>query len=82
MVHDPALTAGVVIRTAEPPPRMGFRISAQPGPHRRVGVSRCRRCRLASLGGAVLPGHRAREPFTDPHHRDEVVNGCAPGGRA
>ena len=35
-----------------------------------------------SLSSAVLPGHAAGEPFTDPQHALEVTNGCAPAFRA
>ena len=38
--------------------------------------------RLVSLGGAVLPGHAAGEPFADPQHALEVTNGCPPAFRA
>jgi hypothetical protein len=35
-----------------------------------------------ALGGAVLPGHPAGEPFADPQHALEVTNGCPPAFRA
>ena len=41
-----------------------------------------RRGGLVALGGSVLPGHPAGEPFTHPHHGDEVVHGRPPACRA
>jgi hypothetical protein len=35
-----------------------------------------------ALGGAVLPGDAAGEPFADPQHALEVMNGCPPAFRA
>lgn len=35
-----------------------------------------------ALGSAVLPGHPAGEPFTDPQHALEVTNGCPSAFRA
>jgi len=35
-----------------------------------------------SLGGSVLPGHAAGEPFTDTQHPLEVSNGRPPAFRA
>jgi hypothetical protein len=29
-----------------------------------------------TLGGAVLPGNAAGEPFADPQHPLQVTNGC------
>jgi serine/threonine protein kinase len=43
VVHSPALAAGIVIRTAETPTRMRFRIGAKPRPQRGVRVGRLRR---------------------------------------
>jgi hypothetical protein len=37
---------------------------------------------FTALRAPVLPGHPAREPFTDRHRRDEVVHGRAPTFRA
>ena len=34
---------------------------------------------VVSLGGAVLPGHPASEPFADPQHPLQVTNGRPPG---
>lgn len=41
MVDDPAFTAGVVIRGAEPAARVILGVGAQPVPQRSVGVIRC-----------------------------------------
>jgi hypothetical protein len=35
-----------------------------------------------SLGGAVLPGNPAGEPFTDPQRSLELVHGSPPAFRA
>jgi hypothetical protein len=35
-----------------------------------------------ALGGAVLPGDAAGEPFADPECVLEVTNGCPPAFRA
>ena len=64
------------------PSGMGFGVVPQPLPQRRVRISRRAVGWLVSLGGSVLPGHPAGEPFTDSHHIDEVVDGCSPACRA
>ena len=64
------------------PPGMGFGVVAQPLPQRGVRVGRCLAGWLVALGCSVLPGHSAGEPFTHPHHGDEVVHGRAPACRA
>ena len=82
VIDDPALTAGIVIGRPEPAARMVLGVGAQPGPQRRIRIVRRRRGGLVALGGAVLPGHAAGEPFTDPQHPLEVTNGRPPAFRA
>ena len=82
VIDMPALTAGIVIGGPKPAARMILGLCAQPGPQDRIGVGRCRRGGLVSLGGAVLPGDAAGEPFTDPQHPLEVVYGHPPAFRA
>jgi hypothetical protein len=53
-------------------------VGAPPLPQRRVWIIRRGQDRLVSLGGAVLPGDRAGEPFADPRHPLEVVHGRCP----
>ena len=48
----------------------------------RIRILRCGRGGFVALGGAVLPGHAAGEPFADPQHALEVTNGCPPAFRA
>ena len=38
--------------------------------------------RFVALGGAMLPGHAAGEPFAEPQHLLEVTNGGPPTFRA
>jgi hypothetical protein len=82
VVDCPAFRAGVVIRGSKPPPRMITGVLAKPGPQRRIRIVRHGRHRLAVLGGVVLPGHAASEPFADPQHALKVTNGCPPALRA
>jgi hypothetical protein len=44
-------------------------------------LGRVRR-RFMSLRSAVLPGDAAGEPFTDPQHSLEMMNGRSPAFRA
>jgi len=82
VIGMPALTAGIVIGGPKSTARMILGVGAQPAPQGRIGVGRCGRGGLVSLGGAVLPGDSAGEPFTDPQHPLEVVYGRPPGFRA
>jgi len=82
MIHLPALATGIVIRGPKPPPGMLFGVLAQPRPQRGVGIPWGRRRQFVALSGAVLPGHAAGEPFTDPQHPLEMTNGCPPAFRA
>jgi len=56
--------------------------TGQASPQRRIRIVRSGRDRLVALGGAVLPGHAAGEPFADPQHVLEVTNGRPPAFRA
>jgi hypothetical protein len=82
VIDCPALAAGVVIGGPEPTARMIAGVGTQPSPQRRIRVGWCRRGGLVSLGGAVLPGDAAGEPFTDPQDPLEVVYGRPPALRA
>lgn len=82
VIDDPALATGVVIGGPEPAARMIFRVLAQPGPQGSVRMVRSDRDGLMTLGGAVLPGHPAGEPFTDPQHPLQMTNGRPPAFRA
>jgi len=82
VIDDPALSTGVVVCGPEPPAGMILGVVAQPVPQRGVRVLRCRRGGFVALGGAVLPGHAAGEPFADPQHVLEVTNGRPPAFRA
>ena len=82
MIDHPALTAGIVIRRPESAAGMLLDILAQPSPQGRVRIVRRSRDGLMALSGAVLPGHAAGEPLTDPQHPLEVVNGRPPALRA
>ena len=71
MIGGPESTAGMILG-----------VVAKPGPQRRIRVLRGRRGGFVALGGAVLPGHAAGEPFADPQHTLEMTNGCPPAFRA
>ena len=81
VVHGPALAAGVVVGAAESPPRDASSRTPQP-PRSAASGSAGVDARAVALGGAVLPGHPAGEPLTDPITVDQVVNGCPPAFRA
>ena len=57
-------------------------VVAQPGPQCGIGILAVVAHRLVALGRAVLPGHAAGEPFTNPQHPLEVTNGRPPAFRA
>ena len=82
VIHLPAFTTGIVIRGPKPPPGMVLGVLAQPHPQSGVGILWGRRRRFVALGGAMLPGHAAGEPFADPQHPLEVANGCPSTFRA
>jgi len=82
VIDDPALGAGIVVGGAEPSPRVVLCVVAQPSPQRGTWIIGCYRDGLMTLGGAVLPGDAAGEPFADPQHALEVMNGCPPAFRA
>ena len=83
VINDPPFGAGVVIGGPKRPPWMVLGVLAQPSPATRhqdpAGVVDSG---FVPLGGAVLPGHPAGEPFTDPQHPLEVTNGRPPAFRA
>jgi hypothetical protein len=68
VIDHPALTAGIVIRRPESAAGMLLGILTQPSPQGRVRIVRRSRDGLMALSGAVLPGHAAGEPLTDPQH--------------
>ena len=82
VIDCPAFGAGVVIGRSEPSPWVVLGVGAKPGPQRRIRVLQRVRDRLVSLGGTVLPGDAAGEPFADPQHVLKVTNGCPPAFRA
>ena len=82
VIDDPPLTAGVMVGGPESAPRMILGVGAKPGPQGRVRILRRSRVGLVALSAAVLPGHPAGEPFTDPQHPLEVTNGRPPAFRA
>lgn len=82
VIHMPALTAGIVISGPKPAPRMVFGVTTQPGSQGGVGVLIGRAGGFVALGGAMLPGDAAGEPFADPQHPLQVTNGCPPALRA
>jgi hypothetical protein len=65
-------SSGVVVGVAEPAPRMILGPRWSPVPQRGVRIGWCRRRGRPWLGGSVLPGHAAGEPFTHAHHADGV----------
>ena len=76
LIDCPAFGAGVVIGGSKPPPRMILGTGAKPGPQRCIRILGRGRGWFVSLGGALLPGHAAAEPFADPQHALEVADGC------
>jgi hypothetical protein len=82
VIDCPAPGAGVVIGGSEPTSWVVPGVLAEPVPQGRIRIVRGGRDRLVSLGGAVLPGHAAGEPFADPQHALEVTNGRPPTRRA
>jgi len=74
--------AGVVVGGPEPSARMVLRVGTQPVPQRGVRIGWCCCGGFVALGGTVLPGDAAGEPFTDPQHTLEMTNGSPPAFRA
>lgn len=82
VIGYPAVGAGVVVGGPESTAGMVLGVLAQPRPQRGVGIPWGRRRRFVALSGAMLPGHAAGEPFTDPQHPLEMTNGSSPVFRA
>lgn len=82
VIDDPAFTAGIVVGRPETTARMVLGVLAQPVPQGGVRILRSARDRFVALGGAVLPGDAAGEPFADPQYPLEVVNSRPPATRA
>ena len=82
VIHCPAFGAGVVVGGPEPSARMVLRVGTQPVPQRGVRIGWCCCGGFVALGGTVLPGDAAGEPFTDPQHTLEMTNGSPPAFRA
>lgn len=74
VIDMPAFTAGIVIGGAKAAAGIVFGVAAQPGPQLGVGVLRGGAGGFVALGGAMLPGHAAGEPFADPQHGRSVDN--------
>jgi hypothetical protein len=73
---------GLLYGLPEPPARVLLRVVTEPSPQPGVRIGQGLAGGLMALGGPVLPGHPAGEPFTHTHHRDEVVDGRPPACRA
>ena len=82
VIDCPAFRAGVVIRGSEPTPWVVLGVLAKPVTQRRIRIVRGGRDWLVALGGAVLPGDAAGEPFADPQHALKVTYGRPPAFRA
>jgi hypothetical protein len=82
VVDIPAVGAGGMVGPAKPPAGMLFGPQAQPRPQSGVRVTQRLAGPAVTLGGAVLPGGPAGEPFTDPQDPLEVVYGRPPAFRA
>ena len=78
VVHCRVLAAGVVIGRSKSTPRMVLGVLVQPGSQGGIGILRRGREGFVTLGGAVLPGHAAGDPFADPQHPLEVTNDRPP----
>src|SRR4029079_7218069 len=82
VIDNPALAAGVMVSGPEPATGMILGVVPEPRPQGGIGILGRGRHGLVALGGAVLPGHPAGEPFADSQHPLEVMNGCPPAFRA
>ncbi|GAB4675973.1 hypothetical protein MOKP106_43830 [Mycobacterium avium subsp. hominissuis] len=82
VIDCPAFRAGVVICRPEPTSWVVLGVLAKPVPQRRIRILGRDRNWFVALGGAVLPGDAAGEPFADPQHALQVTNGCPPAFRA
>jgi hypothetical protein len=82
VIHCPAFTSGVVVSRPEATAGMILGVGPQPLPQCGIRIGGCRRGGFVALGGAVLPGDAAGEPFTDPQYALKVTNGRPPAFRA
>jgi hypothetical protein len=82
VIDCPAIRPGVVICRSETTSWVVLGVGAKPVPQRRIGIVRGHRDWFVALGGTVLPGHAAGEPFADPQHALKMTNGCPPVFRA
>ena len=82
VIDIPTFGAGIMIGGPKPTTRMVLGPGTQPFAQRGIPILRRGRHRRVSLGGAVLPGNPAGEPFTDPQHSLELVHGSPPAFRA
>jgi len=83
-----AFAISVAINVAINTAQQGWSVAAPPSDRSSVPDGwqlahlRGRRGRRKALGCAVLPGHPAGQPLTDPQHPLQVVNGRPPAFRA
>ena len=82
VIHCPAFTSGIVVSRPEATAGMILGVGPQPAPQGGIRIGGCRRGGFMALGGAVLPGHAAGEPFTDSQQALEVTNSRSPAFRA
>ena len=82
VIHMPSFGAGIVVSGPEPAAGMVLGVRTQPLSQRCVRIVGSIGSGFVALGGSVLPGHAAGEPFTDPQHALEVTNGRPPAFRA
>lgn len=82
VIDIPTLGAGIMMGGPKPTTRMVLGPGTQPFSPRGIQILRRGRHRRVSLGGAVLPGNPAGEPFTESQHSLELVHGSPPAFRA
>jgi hypothetical protein len=82
VIDDPTLAAGVMVCGPKPATGMIPGVVTQPLPQRGIRILGGIGDGLVSLSSAVLLGHAASEPFTDPQHPLKVTNGRPPAFRA
>ena len=82
VIDDPPLATSVMVGRPEATPRMVLSVLAKPPSQSGIRMLGSIGGGFVALGGAVLPGHAAGEPFADPQHPLEVTNGRPPAFRA